>query len=42
MYSVMIIVNNAVLYTWKLLREILNVLTPKKEMVIMRCDGGVS
>ena len=43
MYNMVIIVNNTVLYIWKLLREqILKVLTTGKKMVIMWGDRGVN
>lgn len=42
MYSTVVIVNNAVLYTWKLLRVDLKCLHHKKEMVIMWGDGDFS
>ena len=42
MYSTVIIIKNAVLYTWKLLRVDLKCSHHKKEMTIMWHDGGVS
>ena len=43
MSSMVIVVTNTILYTWKLLREqILNVSPQKKEMVIMWHVGGIS
>ena len=38
-----VIIDNTILYTWKFLKEkILNVLTTKIEMPVLRGDGGVS
>ena len=43
MYSMVSIFNNSLLYTWKLLRElILNVLTTHIEKVIILGNGGVN